>query len=58
MAVEVFKQHHGRASTSLLQRALNVGYGRAARCLDKLTAAGIVTPPDGNHPRELVKDEA
>jgi DNA segregation ATPase FtsK/SpoIIIE-like protein len=55
-AIEVFKQHDGKASTSLLQRTLNVGYGRAARCLDKLTAAGIVTAPEGNHARRLISE--
>ena len=45
----------GKASTSLLQRKLGVGYGRSARLIDRLEAEGIVGPysPDGN-PRELL----
>jgi len=46
-----------RASASLLQRRLRVGYARAARILDQLEAAGIVSPPDGSKPRDvLVRD--
>lgn len=48
---------HGKASASLLQRRLSVGYARAARILDQLQVAGAVSPPDGSKPREvLVKD--
>ncbi len=41
-------------STSLLQRKLRVGYGRAARIIDQLHEAGILGPPDGSRPRELL----
>jgi len=43
----------GKASASLLQRRLKVGYARAARLLDELEEAGIVGPADGAKPREV-----
>lgn len=43
----------GRASTSLLQRRLSIGYAKAARVLDSLEAKGLVTPRDGLKPRDL-----
>ncbi|QQS22864.1 DNA translocase FtsK 4TM domain-containing protein [bacterium] len=43
----------GKASASLLQRRLRVGYARAARLLDILEDAGIVGPADGAKPREV-----
>ncbi len=42
------------ASTSLLQRRLKIGYGRAARLLDLMEDNGIVGPPRGSKPREIV----
>lgn len=44
----------GRASTSLLQRRLKIGYGRAARILDVLEENGVIGPPDGSKPREIL----
>jgi len=41
-------------STSLLQRKLRIGYGRAARIIDQLHDAGILGPPDGSKPREVL----
>ena len=45
---------NGGGSTSLLQRRLRIGYGRAARIIDQLNAAGILGPPDGSKPREVL----
>ncbi len=53
-AAEIVIQHQ-QGSTSLLQRRLKVGYGRAARIIDQLHAAGILGPPDGSKPREVLK---
>jgi len=44
----------GKASASLLQRRLKIGYARAARILDELEEAGIIGPGDGAKPRELL----
>lgn len=41
-------------STSLLQRRLKIGYGRAARIVDQLHSAGVLGPPDGSKPREVL----
>lgn len=48
-------QHQG-GSTSLLQRRLRIGYGRAARVIDQLHAAGVLGPPDGSKPRDVLVD--
>ena len=45
----------GKASTSILQRRLRLGYGRAARLLDIMEKDGIIGPPDGSRPREVLK---
>jgi S-DNA-T family DNA segregation ATPase FtsK/SpoIIIE len=44
----------GRASTSMLQRRLRIGYGRAASILDMLEEAGIIGPVNGARPREVL----
>ncbi len=46
----------GKASTSVLQRRLRLGYGRAARILDMMYRDGIIGPPDGSRPREVLKN--
>jgi DNA segregation ATPase FtsK/SpoIIIE, S-DNA-T family len=45
----------GKASTSLLQRRLRVGYGRAAHLIDLMERDGIVGAADGPKPREVLK---
>ena len=45
----------GKASTSLLQRRLRIGYGRAAHLIDMMYNDGLVGPADGSKPRELLK---
>lgn len=44
----------GKASTSLLQRRLSIGYGRAAKILDMLEDAGVISPSNGSKPREIL----
>lgn len=44
-------------STSGLQRRLKVGYARAGRIMDMLEEKGVVGPPDGSKPREVLLDE-
>ncbi|OIO49058.1 MAG: hypothetical protein AUJ34_01855 [Parcubacteria group bacterium CG1_02_41_12] len=44
----------GKASASLLQRRLRIGYSRAARLLDLLESEGIIGPADGAKPREIL----
>lgn len=46
----------GKASASLLQRRLRIGYARAARLLDILEEKGIIGPADGAKPREILVD--
>lgn len=48
---------YDQGSTSLLQRRLRVGYSRAARIIDQLERAGVVGPPDGTRPREVLIGE-
>jgi S-DNA-T family DNA segregation ATPase FtsK/SpoIIIE len=52
-AAEVVVQHQ-QGSTSLLQRRLKIGYGRAARIVDQLEHSGIVGPPEGSKPRDVL----
>ena len=56
-AIAVVKRER-KASTSLLQRKLNIGYGRAARIIDQMEAEGIIGPDRGaGKPRELLIGE-
>lgn len=52
-AAEIVIQHQ-LGSTSLLQRRLKVGYGRAARIIDQLQFSGVLGPPDGSKPRDVL----
>ncbi|MBI4066472.1 DNA translocase FtsK [Candidatus Gottesmanbacteria bacterium] len=49
---------HDRASASLLQRRLAIGYARAARILDQLEEAGIIGPGEGSKPRDVLMKNA
>ncbi|NCN03449.1 MAG: DNA translocase FtsK [Candidatus Pacebacteria bacterium] len=51
-AVQLVSQHD-KASSSMIQRRLSVGYARAARILDQLFEAGMVSEADGSKPREV-----
>ncbi len=53
-----FVIEQGKASTSLIQRRFRLGYNRAARCIDLLEERGIVGPPNGSKPREVLKKYA
>jgi len=44
----------GQASTSFLQRRLRMGYARAARVMDEMEQAGIISEPDGSKPRQIL----
>ena len=52
-AVEVVIEA-GKASTSLLQRRLRIGYGKAARIMESMEEQGIIGPADGSRPREVL----
>lgn len=49
---------YDRASASLLQRRLSIGYSRAARILDQLEAAGVVGHAEGSKPRDVLAKNA
>jgi len=53
-ALEIIMQHD-KASASLLQRRLSIGYARAARILDQMEAAGYVGPAEGSKPRDVIR---
>jgi len=54
-AIEVLKATR-RASTSMLQRRLRIGYNRAARIMEQMEDKGIVGPENGAQPREILMD--
>jgi S-DNA-T family DNA segregation ATPase FtsK/SpoIIIE len=56
-AVDVIREYD-RASASLLQRRLRVGYARAARIIDQLEARGYVGPFDGSNARQVLRRES
>ena len=51
-------QEYDRASASLLQRRLKVGYARAARIIDQLEARGYIGPFDGSNARQVLRRDA
>ena len=53
--VKKFAFQKGQVSVSKVQKALQIGYGRAARMIDKLEEDGIIGPSDGILPRKLTK---
>ncbi len=53
--IEIIRSE-GKASTSLLQRRLKIGYGRAARMMDILEDRGVIGPARGTEPREILLD--
>lgn len=53
--IEVIRSEQ-KASTSLLQRRLGLGYGRAARIMDVLEDRGIIGPANGAKPRDILMD--
>lgn len=59
---ELFKEavsvclNNNKASASLLQRRLSIGYARAARIIDQLEQAGLVSAPEGNKSREVLAE--
>jgi hypothetical protein len=55
--IEIVRQE-GRASTSLLQRRLRLGYTRASRIMEILTDRGIVAPGEGAAPRKVLIADA
>ena len=54
-AIEVLRST-GRASTSMLQRRLKIGYNLAACIMDLMEARGIVGPDNGSKPRDILMD--
>jgi len=50
-------QEYDRASASLLQRRLKIGYARAARIIDQLEARGYIGPFDGSNARQVLRRE-
>lgn len=52
-----FVIEHGAASTSLLQRKFHLGYNRAARLMDAMETAGIISGQNGSKPREVLVSE-
>jgi len=51
-AIEIVRSS-GKASTSLLQRRLKLGYARAARVMDALEEMGVIWPAEGSKPRDV-----
>lgn len=50
----VYVRESGKASIASLQREMKIGYNRAARLIEQMEAAGVVTPPDASGKRSVV----
>lgn len=48
---------YDKASASLIQRRLGIGYARSARILDQLCSEGLISEADGAKPRRVYKDK-
>ena len=55
-AIKLVRQHE-RASASLLQRRMRIGYSKAAQLIDLLEQRGIVGPAEGSRSREVLADD-
>ena len=55
LAVQIVAEA-GKASTSMIQRRLKIGYNRAARIMDMMERDGVVGPADGARPRKVLVD--
>lgn len=55
-AIQLVRQHE-RASASLLQRRLRIGYSKAAQLIDMLEQRGVVGPAEGGRSREVIHDD-
>ena len=55
-AIKLVKQHQ-RASASLLQRRLRIGYSKAAQLIDLLEQQGVVGPAEDGRSREVLQDD-
>jgi S-DNA-T family DNA segregation ATPase FtsK/SpoIIIE len=52
-----FVVEQGHASASSLQRRFRIGYNRAARLIDLMEEQGIISPPKGSKPRDVLVSE-
>ena len=51
-----FVQDHGKASISMIQRQLRIGFNRAARFIEQMEKDGIIGPQEGSKPRQVIKE--
>lgn len=50
-------REYGKASTSYIQRALGIGYSRAARLIDMLEEQGVISEQNGSKPRDVIRKD-
>lgn len=53
--IREFVLNHGQASISLLQRQFSIGFGRAGRIIAQFEREGLIGPPDGSKPRQVIR---